>query len=199
MSGEPANSQELLHLWQAGESAAAQELFDRYVERLIHLARAQLSPRFSARIDPEDVVQSVYRSFFVHARQAEYVMRRSGDLWRLLAAITINKVRGQVATHQAAKRDVRREEVSSADESASALIDRATSRDHAPEEAVMLLEVVRQQLLRAKLLERQVLQMRLSGSNVEEIAREVQRSERTVRRCLQEWEGRLKQGLTSDE
>ena len=33
-----------------------------------------------------------------------YVLERQGDLWRLLAAITINKLRGQVKFHTAKKR-----------------------------------------------------------------------------------------------
>lgn len=199
MPDSTSNSQELLQLWQAGQSAAAQEIFDRYVQRLVHLARAQLAPRFSARIDPEDVVQSVYRSFFFHARHAEYVMRRSGDLWRLLAAITINKVRGQVAAHQAARRDVRREGTSSSDEDGNTLVQNVASGTDSPEEAAMLLEVVQQQLMQATLFERNVLKMRLSGSTVEEIAQGIERSERTVRRCLQKWEGELRQRLVRNE
>ena len=50
-----------------GNEPAAEALFARYFERLQALVRSRLSPRFSRRTDPEDVVMSVYRSFFVGA------------------------------------------------------------------------------------------------------------------------------------
>lgn len=61
------------------------------------------------KLDPEDVVQSAYRSFFRHAQGGRYELKRSGDLWRLLAAITMNKVKGQVEFHRAAKRSIDQE------------------------------------------------------------------------------------------
>ncbi len=83
---------ELLSRVRQGDEQAASDLFDRYVERLIKLARSRLSAKLQRRVDPEDVVQSAYRSFFSHAQDGRYQLHKSGDLWRLLAAITVNKV-----------------------------------------------------------------------------------------------------------
>ena len=58
---------ELLDRVRQGDEQAATELFDRYVERLIRLAQSRLSAKLRRRVDAEDVVQSVYRSFFSHA------------------------------------------------------------------------------------------------------------------------------------
>jgi RNA polymerase sigma-70 factor (ECF subfamily) len=108
-SVESPRSQELLLGYQAGESDAADLIFRRYVGRMVALARSRMSARLRQRVDPDDIVQSAYRSFFVHARTEEYVLRRSGDLWRLLASITLHKLYGQAERHTAARRSVARE------------------------------------------------------------------------------------------
>lgn len=64
------------------------------------------------RFDPEDVVQSVYRSFFRKAENEEFTLKRSGDRWRLLANITIKKTMKRVEFELAKKRDPRVEESS---------------------------------------------------------------------------------------
>jgi len=77
-------SDELLRRYREGGESAAAEIFDRYVARLTRLARSRMAARLARRIDPEDVVLSAYRSFFVAARRDRFALRRSGDLWRLL-------------------------------------------------------------------------------------------------------------------
>src|SRR5947209_20413942 len=102
-------SADLVMRWRDGDQRAAGELFERYAERLIALASSRLSARLARHVDPEDVVQSAYRSFFVGARDGRYVLGRSGDLWRLLVAITLHKLQHQVERHTAGKRSVVRE------------------------------------------------------------------------------------------
>jgi hypothetical protein len=81
-------SAELLARYRNGDDDAAEELFCRYVTRLTSLARTRLSPKLATRTDPEDVVLSAYRSFFVGVRKGRFRLRRSGDPWRLLVSIT---------------------------------------------------------------------------------------------------------------
>src|SRR5262245_46342185 len=100
------DSRELLQRVEAGDSEAAAAVFDRYIERLLALARARINAQLRRRVDADDVVQSAYRSFFVHAENGEYSLGESGDLWRLLAQITINKLYSQVEKHTAARRNV---------------------------------------------------------------------------------------------
>src|SRR5262245_3382441 len=94
---------------RAGDQAAAAELFERYADRLVALARSRLSAKVAGRVDAEDVVQSAYRSFFTGAKNGRYDPQRGGDLWRLLLAITLHKLYRQVRQHQRQKRDVDRE------------------------------------------------------------------------------------------
>src|SRR5262245_5216743 len=63
---------DLLARWRNGDQQAAAVLFHRYADRLVALAKSRLSARLASRVDPEDVVQSVYRSFFVDARVGRY-------------------------------------------------------------------------------------------------------------------------------
>src|SRR5207247_582064 len=62
------------------------------------------------RLDPEDVVQSACRSFFRRARIGAFALTERGDLWRLLARITLRKVCRSARRHGADCRAVRREE-----------------------------------------------------------------------------------------
>jgi RNA polymerase sigma-70 factor (ECF subfamily) len=103
-------SAKLLGRWREGDQQAAVELVERFTERLLALARSQLSEKLARRIDPEDVVQSAYRSFFAAARAERYQLQRPGDLWHLLAAITLHKLHHQVARHTADKRALDREQ-----------------------------------------------------------------------------------------
>ena len=51
----------LLARWREGDQQAATELVQRFTERLLALARGQLSEKLAARVDPEDVVQAATR------------------------------------------------------------------------------------------------------------------------------------------
>ena len=63
-----SESIKLVAAWREGDQQAATALFERYAKRLIALANSRLSARLAARVDPQDVIQSVYCSFFVGAR-----------------------------------------------------------------------------------------------------------------------------------
>src|SRR5262245_16662421 len=87
---------------QAGESAAARPLWDKYFRRLVGLARKRLrdSPR---RVSgEEDVALSAVDSFCRNAEAGRFPdLTDRGSLWRLLAAFTLRKAahhaRGAVA------------------------------------------------------------------------------------------------------
>ena len=175
-----ADSRELLAHFQAGDSTAAKRIFDRYVERLIALAAARLAPSLRRRVDPEDVVQSAYRSFFVHAQDGEYALRRAGDLWRLLASITLHKLHGQVERHTAGRRDFRRERepTQSAHDDSVPLQDPAAV-EPSPAEVIALVEQLALFVQRLGDDCRLALQHRLAGESIEQIAKQLDRSPRT--------------------
>lgn len=173
----PDTSQELLARFHDGSADAAELIFLRYVHRLTSLARLRLSERIARRIDPEDVVLSAYRSFFVAARNGRFELRRSGDLWRLLVSITLHKLHRQIAAHRTLKRSTK-------GESLHAIVDEIPSRDPTPEEVLSASEELEAILLELPPLARRILELRLQGETLEAIADETSRTERTVRRML---------------
>ena len=95
---EPATDPlKLVERWQSGSQTAAQQLFDDYVERLLLLARWHISDRLRTRIDPDDVVQSVFRTFFFRVKNDNFTFDEADDLFKLLARITLHKTLRQVA------------------------------------------------------------------------------------------------------
>lgn len=196
MDGE--SSIQLLNRWRAGDQAAAAELFDKYVIRLCALARSRLSNQMQRRVEPEDIVQSAYRSFFRHAEH-RYELEKPGDLWKLLAAITVSKVRGQVEFHTAQKRGIYLEQSMKADASFVHVAPEAVAEDPSPEEAAAVTEEVTNVLSELDEFGRSVFELSMQNQSVEEIAEAVQRSQRTIRRTLQQiretLERRLEQSI----
>ncbi|WP_422927853.1 ECF-type sigma factor [Singulisphaera sp. PoT] len=168
----------LLERYRDGDDQAAEALFARYFERLTALARSRLAPRLARRTDPEDIVLSVYRSFFVEARQGRYTLSRGGDLWRLLASITRHKLLRQVRHQTAERRSVDLERPLASDD----LL--AHEAGPTAEEAIILADELEQIFSHASEFERRVLELRLQGLLISEIAEDTGRSERSVRRAL---------------
>jgi RNA polymerase sigma factor (sigma-70 family) len=189
MGDEP--SANLVARWRGGDQAAAAELFRRYAHRLVALARRQLPGKLSQRVDPEDVVQSVYRCFFANARDDRYDLEHGGDLWRLLVAITLDKLRDQLKWNTRAKRTVDREQTVGSDESWRGIEVHLLARKPSVLEALTLAEALEQFMHRLEPLDCRILELRLQGYNLEEIAAQVGRSLRTVCRVLE----RIKQQM----
>ncbi len=186
-------SYELLQNYQGGENEAATAIFDRYVKRLVALARSRMGPRLKRRVDPEDVVQSAYRSFFVHAKNEEYRLARSGDLWRLLASITLNKLYGQFEKQTAAKRSFKREEA------ADVPLADAIAPEPSAAEIVAISEQLNLVVDALSVDERTVLTARLQGQSISEIGKLIGKAERTVRRLLAQGKEQLEQQLLTNE
>lgn len=181
----PDDSRTLFARYRNGSDAAAEEIFRRYLDRLIALARTRLARDVARRADPEDAVQSALRSFFIGARNDEFELRHSGDLWRLLASITAHKAARLTTRHRAAKRSVRRDVALPA--SARFGLDEAVADPHpSPDEAALPADELAD-LSRTLTPElRRILELRLHEASVEEIAAQLGCSTRTIRRRLDE-------------
>jgi RNA polymerase sigma factor (sigma-70 family) len=182
----------LLEAFRGGDATAAEALFARYFERLTAFARSRLSARLARSTDPEDIVLSVYRSFFIDARAGRFVLARGGDLWRLLASITKHKLLRQARRLGAERRSVHRELPLD-------LVDEAHFRlretEPTPEDAVALTDELEHVFSSLNALGRRVMELRLQGAQLREIAADTGRSERTVRRTLGEIRTRLAKRL----
>ncbi len=187
--------QETRHVFdrmQSGDEEAARELFDRYLSRLVALARSRLSEKLERKVDADDIVQSAFRSFFIRARNGQFVIERAGDLWSLLASITRHKVLAKAEHFRQQKRNLERDRPLPHRESGDADL---FAVDPTEQDAVALSDEVEFLLRGATPLKRHVLELRLQGQSIPEIAEAIQRSERTVRRLLGSFRDQLEQRL----
>jgi RNA polymerase sigma-70 factor (ECF subfamily) len=181
----------LVARWRKGDQQAAQQLFERYVSQLVALARSRLSTQLAQRIDPEDVVQSAYRSFFVHSREGRYEFQHGGDLWRLLVATTLHKLHDQIKHHKAQKRAVEAEQGYGSEDSLFGISPETLSREPSPVEALAVADELQGVMRDLDPLQRRVLELRLEGHNVDEIAAATERCPMTIRRVLERIKKRL--------
>jgi RNA polymerase sigma-70 factor (ECF subfamily) len=180
-----ASDASLLSVFRKGNQDAATQLYLRYAKRLRALVKEQCSSELSRRLEEDDIVQSVFRTFFSGAQQGLYRVPGGQDLWKLLLVISLNKIRAKGAYHSAAKRDARRtsslEAVGMGGEPA---------QPDGGEQAFFQL-VVQEAMEHLPSEYREIVQLRIEGYEVEEIAARSSRAKRTVERILQEARKRL--------
>ena len=174
----------LLRRYREGEEEAATALYLRYARRLRALAARRTEGDLTGRFDADDVVQSVFRTFFQAVRRRAYDVPPGGEIWGLLLVLALNKIRNQVEHHRAAKRDVRQ---TSADP--DLVCQHALSRDeHA---TVFLRMVLDEQMAELPESSRTIVRMRMEGYELGEIAEQAGRCRRTVERVLRDFRDRL--------
>lgn len=181
----------LLRLFQAGDQNAARELFERYVERLLALARRRISQRLASRVDPEDVVQSVFRTFFDRAKAGQFTIEDPHDVCKLLARITVHKTLRQVAYHKAAKRDPSLETTQSP-EGQDRLME-LLDREPTPDDANAFMDQLEHFLGQLRPQDREILELRMQGYNNLEIAEKLGVSDRKIRRLMERVRGQAEQ------
>jgi RNA polymerase sigma-70 factor (ECF subfamily) len=174
----------------AGDEAAAAEVFDRFAQRLRALARSRLDRLLRPKLDAEDVLQSVYRSFFRRTAEGQYELEGWDSLWGMLTVITLRKCGRRLRYFRSACRDVHREVVLPAGDEGRA---EAVGRDPTPSEAARLAETLEQVMRDLTERERSILALSLQGYTTAEISDQVGRTERTVQRVLQRVRRRLEQ------
>src|SRR5262249_3548645 len=90
---------------QARDGDAAREVFQRYARPLLALARRQFGAGLRHKVDPEDVVQSAYKSFFWRCGEGNLEVGSWNGLWGLLTLITMRKCADRVEYYRAQCRD----------------------------------------------------------------------------------------------
>jgi RNA polymerase sigma-70 factor (ECF subfamily) len=174
-----------------GDPEAAERLFAEYARRLARVAEQHLSGRLAGRLDGEDVVQSVFRTFFRRSARGEFQFDRSEQLWPLLVKITVLKARAKGRAHTAAARDVAAEAGRGDDWLAG-----AASHEPGPAEAAELVDQIETLVRGLPALYCRVLDLRLQGHDVVRVAEHLRISRRTVHRALQLLRRRLAEQLT---
>jgi DNA-directed RNA polymerase specialized sigma24 family protein len=164
---------------QAGDEAAAQPLWERYIRRLVGLARKKLRGQPGRAADEEDVALSAFDSFCRNAEQGRFPQLADRDsLWRLLMVITARK-----AAHLL--RDEGRKKRGGAP-TADLSLDEILSREPTPEFAAEAAEEYRRLL--DGLGDPELVSVavwRMEGYSVEEIAARLGYAPRSIKRKLQ--------------
>jgi RNA polymerase sigma-70 factor, ECF subfamily len=179
-----ATDVDLLGRFRAGDRDAALHLYYRYADRLFRIAIKNTSSELSTHFDPEDIVQSVFRTFFRRATSGQYEAPEGDELWKLLLVMALNKVRTRSAYHRASKRDIRKTQ--------SLVEETNVSLDHNAEEAKRILEMsVDEMIQKQPESHREIIRLRIDGMDVQAIANHQHRSKRTVERVLQSFRTQL--------
>ncbi len=184
----------LLQRLESGDPEAAAVLFDHYARRLIGLARRRLDERVRGKVDADDVVNSVIRTFCRRAAAHSFDLDGPNDLWALLVEITLRKCGHWNRHFRTRKRDVRREEspppAGSDTDFDNEPLDAAGPR---PEDEAVLREMMERLLDGLDERARAVCEMRLQGYEIEEIAAALKCSAATINRKIKQIKDRMKQ------
>ncbi len=168
---------------QLGEGDAESQLHQKFVGRLVRLASSRINARFKAKIEPEEIVQSVFASFFRRHSVGEFHFDDWNDLWALLVKITVRKCANKVEWFLSAKRNINLELEGKVSNSRDSSINAIASEPTAHEISIFH-ELLDQLLDNLTELQQEVVGYRLQGFSNLEISEKIGRSERTVYRAL---------------
>jgi DNA-directed RNA polymerase specialized sigma24 family protein len=176
---------------KAGDPAAAQPLWQRYFCQLVAWARSRLAGTPRRAADEEDVAQHAFASFCRAAAQGCFPrLRDRNNLWHLLVRITDHKALDLIRAERRQCRGGGKvlDEAALADSQASAAggpLAQILDQEPSPAFAALLTEEYRRLLglLGNTELQRMAV-LRMEGYSVGEIAVQVGRGPRTIKRGL---------------
>lgn len=183
MSTESSSHDNLVCRLNAGAESAAADLDEAYRSKLCRMVECEMNRRYRRREDPEDVVQSAFRSFYRRNAEGAFRIESSADLWKLLAAVTRRKILKHLERLNAEIRNPDREECPDGD----ILFDRAPT----PEEAAIAADLMEQALAGLDETYGEVCNMRLQRCTEAEIAIKLGCTRTSVAAKLQRLRDRL--------
>ncbi|UUO04967.1 ECF-type sigma factor [Blastopirellula sp. J2-11] len=157
-----------------GDAEAAQNLWDRYFQSLMHQAEKRIGNVIGGKVEAEDIAVSVFESLFDGARKGRFESVQNRDeLWWLLLAMTQRKVVSAVRHETADKRGGKNSKISIHQEGNCnyfALV----SREPGPEEAIALDDEFKRaiDILPSPMLQR-IATMTIEGKTTSEISEEL--------------------------
>jgi RNA polymerase sigma-70 factor (ECF subfamily) len=169
---ETADWLQLANAVRAGDQDAAAAIFERYLLRLLALARCHLSPAVASRIDLDRVLQSAMRTFVVRLRDGRLPVDDRLDLWRFLATSIVRKVRGQME-----------QPAGGADGTCGHPHD-AFAREPTPAEAATVCEELTRIMAALTADQREIIELHLQGHTFAEIASRTGHAEQVGRRLV---------------
>ena len=169
-----------------GDSDAAQEIYRRFAQQLLQLASGRISEIFNSKIDADDIVQSVFKSFFYRHQKSELTFRSWDEIWSFLMTVTIRKCCAKANWFLRDKRNVNREYSQTSHEPGfdGEQYSPAT-RGPTPYQVAVFDDLLTQFFAPLSEMQRQIVLMRMSGHSNREISEKLNRTERTIYRTLE--------------
>jgi RNA polymerase sigma factor (sigma-70 family) len=185
---------EMLSRLRRKDQDAAAEIFHRFYHQLVRLAASQIVGKMRIKVPPEDLVQSVFFSFFQRVPAEAYKLDSWGGIWALLFEITLGKCNNLIRSFLTKKRNIKRE-VSESPHSEDELrpILTAIDREPTPMEAAMCADLVAQLLDGLDETARAIAELLLQAFSDGEIASRLNYSKRTIVRQKKRIRARLVQ------
>jgi DNA-directed RNA polymerase specialized sigma24 family protein len=173
---------------KAGDSQAAERLWQEYFVRLSAYAKRKLSQLPNRTADEEDVALSAFDSLCRGAAQGRYPRLADRDsLWPLLALIAARKVCDAATRERRQKRGggtVRSESELSPSDSCQFGFDQVLAHQPTPEQAALMGEECERLLATLSDANRRIVLLKLDGFTNHEIAEKVGVALRTIERKL---------------
>ena len=181
-----ATDRSLLGRYRRGDDDAATELYLRYAKRLHALAENKSGADLKQRVDSEDLVQSVFRTFFRRVVDGQYEIPDGDELWKLLLVIGLNKLRSWGSYHRAIKRNIGKTDSGGTAEIA---LGEASGDDRS---SLQVLEMTIDELISPMPNDcQEIIRLRIAGYDINDISLQTKRSKRSVERILQEFRKKL--------
>ena len=175
-----------IDLVKEGDQSAANEIWHHYFERLVRAVRVRIFGQNRAVSDEEDIVISVFNSFYAAAKDGRFPNLSDRDgLWRLLLSMAARKIVDKRRHDQRQRRGGGRAIHSLDPTTENAPILQVIGDEPSPDMVVMMQESIEQlfSLLGGGQL-RDLAVAKLEGYSNAELARRFECSERTIERRL---------------
>jgi RNA polymerase sigma factor (sigma-70 family) len=189
---------DLMARLDAGSDTAASRLFHLYGQRVIALARKKLDARIRQKLDPEDVGQLVFKSFFLRHANGEYDLDDWDRLWALLVRITICKCLNSNQHYRWVRRSVGAEVSAHSGDRMLATAWDFIDRQPGPEEAAILTESMQEAVRGLDETDSKIIEMWLQGYTHREIASALKVPQARVQRVIVRVRERLQRKLPTD-
>lgn len=190
-----------INLVKGGDSVAANQIWKHYFDRLVGSVRKRLYGQNRAVSDEEDIVLSVFDSFYAAAEKGRFPdLADRDDLWSLLLTMSARKVIDKRRHDQRQRRggSVAIHSLDAAKDDSNVI--EAIGSEPSPDMVFMMQESVEQLFSHLGVGQLQDLAgAKLEGYSNAEIAQRFECSERTIERRLHLIREKLQQELISDD
>ena len=181
----------------SGDGEAIGSFIDQFGKPLERIASGKISPQMARRFGAQSVAMSVCRTFVRRSGEGLFELEDGDAMWRLLCAITLTKIREKVRFHRREKRDIDREIQAKETDDGRASDHFAPVESSDPAAEIEFADALQHLISGLDEDEQKLVELKTRNVDNEEIAREFDCSERTVRRMLAKLQAKFEAQLVT--